>query len=955
MLNNTQIAYIKAIQKASKENRLVIFAGAGTSFDAGVPLWSGLVNELSRVLPEEVRHNFEGDNLQLTQLYREVSDDKDYYDGIESVLLQHAKSSNVIHDTILSLNPCHIITTNYDNFIEDAALRNHRQYYVVATDDELPGNHGERLIVKMHGDLNHHNIILTENDYYDYSRKFPLIRSFVLSLFTTKVILFIGFSFNDPNLKFILREIRSELGKDMQHVYLLNDYLLSDIEKSHLFNKGINVLTITGSDLNEEFNRLKILQCSGCNLGEKGRSLVDRLNLIKDYHDGDGLIGLAYAFAKENLEEIRFLGRAWENMFPQNIKGRFHRDGYYVDLPASYGRKMNELFSSRSRIRKAIQQYGHKIDELRDILINDDIFEIGDIYIRSKSYAKRQSKHISHDCVYHYLNLDQVEMVKRIKELRNRKLTYTIDDLELPYILFEAGHFYEAYEIYNRLAPEMWQKKRYALFFICIFNMHSVSLPAYKEKCYIPDINVERICQQYESVNLMEELKQLPLPKGVFQMFSDIVNYKQLSENVIQVTSLLQSIEYQKRGAEQGTLWSYNEYIQSVIWNFITFLDFITANYIILDNNKNGQQYYNAVTQCIINSNLIPSSPNQSKLEKLFRETLFVIVLKTNNSDLKRILKEIGSDKKLTVDDGFKLQLQTYINNIYLSLSPSKQVIEDKVLGPILKNILMICSIIRDCPKLDHLDDILVTYWERFSLQGYTDEITYIFKNNPPTTKTAGKLLSIVANSHLQGTSLTELSQTLVNILSKGGCEWNDTRVGSFIESHHSIDFASIILPVVPSATQKIVKEWLMSHIKSLYEIASAEILSGALLLTPEIFDKYKTTLYTKQDIFGEEYLAIYLALLYRQSKYEYLRPKMEELAKDHLCIKFILDPLHFEDYSKVDPQWFEDLQIEELKSLAKNRVAFSLMKKQAKNSKYGAHFKKRLEEILWEAESMNI
>ena len=82
MLTNTQITYIKALQKASKENRLVVFAGAGTSADAGIPLWNNLVNQLASVLPENVRKSVGDDNLQLSEIYREVSDDKDYYDGI---------------------------------------------------------------------------------------------------------------------------------------------------------------------------------------------------------------------------------------------------------------------------------------------------------------------------------------------------------------------------------------------------------------------------------------------------------------------------------------------------------------------------------------------------------------------------------------------------------------------------------------------------------------------------------------------------------------------------------------------------------------------------------------------------------------------------------------------------------------------------------------------------------
>ena len=72
----------------------------------------------------------------------------------------------------------------------------------------IPNTH---IIVKMHGDYSKGNIVLAEEDYYDYSRNFPLLRAFVLSLLASKTVLFIGFSFNDINLKDILREIQTVL------------------------------------------------------------------------------------------------------------------------------------------------------------------------------------------------------------------------------------------------------------------------------------------------------------------------------------------------------------------------------------------------------------------------------------------------------------------------------------------------------------------------------------------------------------------------------------------------------------------------------------------------------------------------------------------------------------------------------------------------------------------------
>ena len=103
MLDNLTLSYIKEIQEASKQNRLVAFVGAGASCDAGIPLWNDLVGRMAKVLPHEMQAKY--DNLQLAQLVRETSDEKAYYASVRKHLLQNITCPNAIHDAILELDP----------------------------------------------------------------------------------------------------------------------------------------------------------------------------------------------------------------------------------------------------------------------------------------------------------------------------------------------------------------------------------------------------------------------------------------------------------------------------------------------------------------------------------------------------------------------------------------------------------------------------------------------------------------------------------------------------------------------------------------------------------------------------------------------------------------------------------------------------------------------------------
>lgn len=103
----------------------------------------------------------------------------------------------------------------------------------------------------MHGDYETDNIVLTENDYYNYPNNFPLIRSFVQSLFASKLILFVGFSFNDMNLKIILNDVSNILKENMQRVYFLTCKDIDPIQRTYYENKGINIVSLPIEDVDK--------------------------------------------------------------------------------------------------------------------------------------------------------------------------------------------------------------------------------------------------------------------------------------------------------------------------------------------------------------------------------------------------------------------------------------------------------------------------------------------------------------------------------------------------------------------------------------------------------------------------------------------------------------------------------------------------------------------------------
>ena len=92
------------------------------------------------------------------------------------------------------LLPNHIVTTNYDNLLEESMSVNVQLYTVVSQDSELLSKASDHYILKMHGDLSKpETMVLKESDYINYEQEHPLISTFLRSLLINHTFLFLGY------------------------------------------------------------------------------------------------------------------------------------------------------------------------------------------------------------------------------------------------------------------------------------------------------------------------------------------------------------------------------------------------------------------------------------------------------------------------------------------------------------------------------------------------------------------------------------------------------------------------------------------------------------------------------------------------------------------------------------------------------------------------------------------
>lgn len=80
-MDKQQLSNLLHIQNASRENRLVVFVGAGVSRNSGIPTWNDLIKTMKSELPDKLANDM--DALKVAQLYKDARGHKEYMDKVK--------------------------------------------------------------------------------------------------------------------------------------------------------------------------------------------------------------------------------------------------------------------------------------------------------------------------------------------------------------------------------------------------------------------------------------------------------------------------------------------------------------------------------------------------------------------------------------------------------------------------------------------------------------------------------------------------------------------------------------------------------------------------------------------------------------------------------------------------------------------------------------------------------
>ena len=269
LMSEKYLKYIpKTLQEDFVNNRVVPIVGAGFSKNAiapeGVSIldWEGLGKKVATYIPDYAYTNV----IDALSLFETQFSRTKLVELLARELYVNNLKPGKTHRTFCDLYFDTICTTNFDFLIEQTLNEKRIPFSMVISEERLPISTCEKTkLIKLHGDFNHpEKMVITEYDYDTYIDRNKILSAYISNLFITRTLLFVGYSFDDGDIRTLWQIICSRLGRlnTPAYVVLVN---ATPIEIARFERRNIKVINLPGKSsaysdiLNDFFSEIKQL------------------------------------------------------------------------------------------------------------------------------------------------------------------------------------------------------------------------------------------------------------------------------------------------------------------------------------------------------------------------------------------------------------------------------------------------------------------------------------------------------------------------------------------------------------------------------------------------------------------------------------------------------------------------------------------------------------------------
>ncbi len=974
------ITNITTIKHAIKNRKLVIFAGAGISIDAGVPLWKDLISQLSEDIdiPED-----ENDYTRIAQIYYNERGAKEYVQRIRSILKHKQVRYNKIHEAIFELNPEHILTTNYDDLLDQTIDAKGHLFSVISKDNNFPHAKYSNFLVKIHGDLEDHNFVLKEEDYLDYSESYPLTENFLKNIFTQNLILFIGYSFSDPNVKMVVQRVRKVLDNDFQNAYLLSlDKELHPSKREYLKRSGITTVNYYDANKDSDYiqdylsgaNALhKKYRTISENLSDLGQRLLDFLIFIKEYdsfHESlsrKSIIEQQYISLKRFEELPVLLPDFVSFIYPFNYDMKVGHVYDYVrgamlseneQLTSFYNHEVEEgglrlkkeskeKLSNKGLSENNIKNSENKLKEVVNILCSSFIYYIKEKSNHAEGFPLKHTVNTICECPKClYSTLQFNHLIKKAEKYSITNISDIKEDLLYAYASYKLCNYKKAFFQFEEIATKARKSNRLLTYYTAKNNVKKLrNLIAFPS-----DEDGPTLVRKIDQINLDSLLTSLTdIDKQQKELLSIVKDDDILLRTDRKIVELRDKIKkvydlYNRGGWQSGSL-----YYREIQLELVILYSFYTDNSIIYDEYEEFKRIFRKGIESLLISYATHES-YEGRLKEFDHFFFLFFVYYGEADELEKILirykikevkfKEEEQEKILALVNNLLTSNHKYIPKGFLSLQENKDIrahleknffFNDKFLRIFNKVFLLLSRTQLNKVEAQKLIGNLRNFLEKENFLFWKDikYLSLFISRNP-------NLFSKEDCIKFLKTSLDKEHYY------KSDSEFLDAFKSVFRErsTENRISDKELIYNVLDYAMKVNKKEFKEDILISLWVISDDKIRKEiGLLIEEKLKEKFSIELYRlafweeilSLEQFKEEFLKIFSRLKEEDAQKILERDDMSNHQNTNQFLNFIGACYHKEKYF--------DKSIKEFIKKASNFVKFFLLPKEFNYSKFNPHW----------------
>ncbi|KZE01717.1 hypothetical protein B4117_5648 [Bacillus mycoides] len=320
--------FIKNYTEDLLDSKVAVFGGAGLSVGAGAVSWKELLREAADDIGVDVDKEYD-----LVSVAQYIYNESNSRNKITKLIKNHIQKKGEVtenHRILANLPIKTFWTTNYDEYIEKSFEQNSKLYDVKKSVQDLSSEvkNSEVTVYKMHGDINRaHDAVLIKDDYEIYGKKNELFTQALKGDLISKTFLFIGFSFDDPNLENILSRVRIMLeGNTRTHYCFFKEINKNDYEFRKIKNKKKKEAAWKYAE-NKQYLKIKDLERYGIKaiLVEEYSDITNILKKIESIYLSKNI------FISGSFDDFeKYCVRGKVESFVENLSKKLHEEDYKI-------------------------------------------------------------------------------------------------------------------------------------------------------------------------------------------------------------------------------------------------------------------------------------------------------------------------------------------------------------------------------------------------------------------------------------------------------------------------------------------------------------------------------------------------------------------------------------------------------------------------------------------------